>query len=272
MTPLQEWAQYQAAAGMSYNTVRLRIATIRALTHHAGLKDPLHLEPHHAAAFLARNISPWSRLTYWRSIHCWCAFLTEFGHPGDPQLLRGIPRPRTPAGVPRPIDDDTICRLLRLKLSSRAHAYVRLALFASLRVHEIAKIRGEDFDLDNGWLVVTGKGGHTAPIPIHPEIAKLAGSMPEHGFWFVSKASPYESVNPVAVSKTITAALRTVGCTATAHQLRDTSATRMQRQVKDIRLTQSMLRHRSIRSTAKYVGVADDAMQLAVLSLNWDAA
>lgn len=267
MKPLQEWQQYMAASGLSHSTIQLRTATIQALIAHAGVKDPLDLQPHDAAAFLARNIKPWTRVTYWNSIEAWCKFTTEFGHPGE-ALLKGIVRPRTPTGVPRPIDDATIGRLLGLKLSPRARAYVHLALYASLRVHEIAKIRGEDFD-GCGWLMVTGKGGNTAPIPVHPEIAKLAETMPEFGFWFASQGSPFESVSPVAVSKTITAALRSVGSTATAHQLRDTSATKMQRQIKDIRLTQSMLRHRSIRSTAKYAGIADDAMQQAVLCLSW---
>jgi integrase/recombinase XerD len=270
MKPLQEWQQYMAASGLSHNTIQVRTATIQALTSHAGLTDPLDLQPHHAAAFLARHIKPWTRLTYWNSIDAWCRFLQEWGHPCE-ALLKGIVRPRTPAGVPRPIDDTTITRLLALRLSPRARAYIDLALYASLRVHEIAKIRGEDFD-GEGWLMVTGKGGNTAPIPVHPEIARLAETMPEFGFWFPSQSSPFESVNPVAVSKTITAALRSVGSTATAHQLRDTSATKMQRQMKDMRLTQTMLRHRSIRSTAKYAGVADDSMQQAVLCLSWGAA
>jgi len=41
----------------------------------------------------------------------------------------------------------------------------------------------------------------------------------------------------------------------------------MQREVKDIRITQTTLRHRSVNSTMKYTGVADERMQAAVLSL-----
>lgn len=42
--------------------------------------------------------------------------------------------------------------------------------------------------------------------------------------------------------------------------------------VKHIRITQTMLRHRSIRSTQKYAGVSDESMQVAVLALNWGEA
>ena len=82
----------------------------------------------------------------------------------------------------RPINA-TIDRMLSLKLTGRAHAYVRLALYRALRVHEIAKIRAEDFDFESGWLLVTGKGGITKPIPTHSEVAKLGELMPACGYW-----------------------------------------------------------------------------------------
>ena len=93
--------------------------------------------------------------------------------------------------------------------------------------------------------MVAGKGGITKPIPIpiHPEIAKLAARMPAYGWWFPSNQRPGQHVDPRSMSLTITNALRQCGSAATAHQLRNTAATRMQRQSRDIRLTQSMLRH-----------------------------
>jgi len=57
--------------------------------------------------------------------------------------------------------------------------------------------------------------------------------------------------------------------TAAAHQLRDTAANRMQRQVKDIRLTQSMLRHSSIQSTMKYTEASNEELRRAVDALHW---
>jgi integrase/recombinase XerD len=222
----------------------------------------------HDVAILARSIKPWSRLTYWKVLASWSRFLIEFGHRDD-DLMKGVPRPRTPDPIARPLTDETIAQLLQAKLSPRASAYVRLALFAGLRVHEIAKIRGEDFDWSSGWLLVVGKGGRTAPVPIHPELVRLGDHLPEFGFWFPSHSNPGRPVAPTSVTLTIGAALKSIGCNATAHQLRDSCGTRMQRQVKDIRLTQTMLRHRSLRSTQKYTEVANADMQAAVLSLDW---
>lgn len=272
MTVLDQWAEYLTATGASHSTVGTRTRTIKALRNHAEMSDELGLTRQHVIAFLGRPISPWSRLTYYSGIRQWSEFLAEFDHLPGSDLTKGIPRPRTPDPVARPINDDTIARLLAATLSTRAHAYVRLALYEALRVHEIAALEGQHFDFRSGWLMVTGKGGVTAPVPVHPEIAKLADTMPEFGFWFRSPSHIDRHVSPVAVSQTIIGALRSVGSTATAHQLRDTAATRMQRQVKDIRVTQTLLRHRNVQSTQKYCGVSDASMQAAVLALNWDAA
>lgn len=223
-------------------------------------------------SFLARPIAPWSRLTYWNGIRQWCQYLRDFDHIPSCDLLRGIPKPKTPDALPRPIDEATIHQLLSTTLSPRAHAYVRLALFAGLRVHEVAKVRSEDLDLAAGWMTVHGKGGRTAAIPIHPEVADLAEFMPRAGYWFPSSTDAGEPVSPVSVSKTISSALRSVGSSATAHQLRDTAATRLQRQVKDIRLTQALLRHKSVNSTMKYVAVSDAALKAAVDGMHWGAA
>jgi integrase/recombinase XerD len=146
---------------------------------------------------------------------------------------------------------------------------VRLALFQALRCHEIAKIRAEDFDLAAGWLMVSGKGGKTQPIPIDPEIAKLAGRMPEIGFWFSSTTSPLICVQPVSVSTAIANALRLAGSDGSAHMLRDTAATRMQRMVGDIRITQAMLRHSNITSTMKYTQASNAELVNAVNGMTW---
>ena len=272
MTTLEQWHAYMTASGHSHNTAALRVRTIEALLRQAGVKEPVELTRIHVLNFLARPIRPWTRLTYWQGIERLSEFLREFGIDPTSDLTAGIKRPRTPEPVARPVTDDTIAKLLGLRMSPRPYAYVRLALYEALRVHEIAHLRGEDFDHDSGWLMVTGKGGVTAPIPIHPEITRMAEGMPEFGYWFPAPSDPQRPVSAAAVSRTIGNALREVGSPASAHQLRDTAATRMQRQVKDLRVTQAMLRHRNVRSTQKYTKVANDDLAAAVTLLDWSSA
>ncbi|GAB3749978.1 tyrosine-type recombinase/integrase [Microlunatus parietis] len=235
----------------------------------AEVTNPLTLTRMHVLTWLARPRKPWTKVTYWRSLRAFDQWLTEFDL-GDLQLTKGIPRPKIPDPIARPITDEAVNALLKARLSRRAAAYVRLALFQALRVHEIAKIRGEELDLAAGWQTVAGKGGVVKPIPIHPEIEKLAESMPEYGWWFPSPIRTNDHVSAVTVSQTVGNALRSVGCRATAHQLRDTGATRFQRQVKDIRVTQAYLRHKSLASSMKYTEVDNVTLLNGVRALHWN--
>lgn len=268
---IQEWISYMLATGQSAATIKVRTQTVLSLTRGSGNSTPLQLQRRDVLAFLARPIKPWSKVTYWRALRAWDSWLQEFGY-AEISLLKGIPCPRVPQPVARPIDDESICMLLASRLSPRARAYIMLALYEALRVHEVAQIRGEHFDHAARWLTVTGKGGITKPIPIHPEISRLAELYPEQGFWFPSNVDPMHHVHPRAVSQTIGAALLAAGIQATAHQLRDTAATRIQREGRDLRLTQNFLRHASVATTQKYVAVADRDLQAASAAMRWEAA
>jgi integrase/recombinase XerD len=267
-----EWAAFMRATGASAATITVRVKTLQALQRHAGHANPLTLTRRDVLSFLSRDLKAWSKVTYWRSLRAWDGFAREFGYI-DESIIRGIPAPRAPRPVARPITDDDVRALLAAPLSRRSRAYVLLALFEALRIHEIAKIKGQDFDHEAGWLmVVAGKGGVTRPVPIHPQVSELAHSMPEVGFWFISASQPGQPVDARSVGLTIRNAMQSAGVQGTAHQLRDTAATRMQRQVHDIRLTQALLRHSNMSSTAKYVAVSDAALQQAVAGLDWPAA
>lgn len=268
MKVLDAWAEYMLAAGSSPATVETRRRAITSLMGYTDVTDPLKLTRLDVLTWLARPRAQWTKVTYWSSVKAFDEWLREFDF-GHLDLVKGIPRPRTPEPVARPITDDVVNALLAATLPRRAAAYVRLALFEGLRVHEIAKVSGEDLDLDSGWLLVAGKGGITKPIPIHPEIVKVAESMPEFGWWFPARGRTSGHVSAITVSQTIGAALRSVGCRATAHQLRDTAATRMQQKVRDIRITQAFMRHKTLTSTMKYTAVSNTALQAAVDGLGW---
>lgn len=266
---LAQWSQFLTAGGAAPNTVKIRLAAIHALIAHAQVSDPLQLTPQDVVAWLARDIKPHSRVTYFRCIRAWQRWLTSQGHtaPGS-DLLAGLPQARPPSPAARPISDDDVRALLTVQLPPRVRAYVLLALYEALRVHEIAKIQAEDFDLDHGWLTVHGKGDYTALIPVHPRIVELADQMTEVGYWFPNRSGEGH-VTALAVSASIGGALQKIGCRATAHQLRDTAATRMQRDGRDIRVTQAMLRHKSLQSTMKYTAVSDNDLQAAAGRLDW---
>lgn len=271
MRELAEWQDFMTATGASPATIRTRIQTVRTLVSHSGYDSPLKLTRRDVLRFLARPMKPWSKHTYYRCIKAWDTWAQEFDYISD-SILRGIPAPRKPSPVARPISDDEIRLLLAAPLPPRARAYIVLALFAALRVSEVAKVAGEHFDHQAGWLLVCGKGGTTRHVPIHDEVSKLAATQPATGLWFRSPSDPTRPVTALAVSASIKAAMRSLGIRAVPHQLRDTVATALQRQSHDLTLTQSFLRHASPATTTKYIAVSDAALQQAACSLRWDAA
>jgi integrase/recombinase XerD len=268
---IDEWATFMRATGAAVATIKIRTETIECLMRHAGKTDPVMLTRRDVLSYMSRPVKPWTLTTYWRCIRAWDAWAREFGYTAE-SIVRGIPAPRTPQPVARPLTDDQIKALLAAPLSRRARAFVLLGLFEALRAHEIAAIEGQHFDHHAGWLMVTGKGGVTKPVPIHPRVSELATTYPEHGFWFPSVQRPGQHVDPQSVSLTIKNAMAMVGIKGTAHQLRDTMATRMQRSSKDIRLTQALLRHSNVTTTMKYTAVSDTALQQAVSGITWDDA
>lgn len=269
LQPLDDWAAFLRATNAAEETIRLRTLTLRGATARAGKTCPADLDRRDVIRYLARpELQPWSRVTYWRVFSAWDRWAREFGLI-EASIMRGVPRPKVPRPVARPISDRDVSRLLASRLSLRARSYVLLALYAGLRVHEVAKIKGEDLDVAAGWLTVCGKGNVTKPVPLHPEIAALATKYPVSGYWFPSPGHPGEHVDPEWVSQLIRQSMLAVGIDATAHRLRDTAATKLQRTVHDLRVTQTFLRHADISTTQKYVAVADDDMREAVSRLDW---
>jgi integrase/recombinase XerD len=286
MTDLDRWAAWMRAAGRSPQTIKTRLSGIETLCRHAGVTSVTAVTADHITAWLGDCEAPWTRCTYWMTVRCWVRWaLAEGVICADPTAR--LAKPRTPKCVPRPVSDAVIRALLngdisgdktggrtpitaghRVATNSRTRAYVALAALAGLRVHEIAKLRGEDVDLETGWLYVDGKGGTRCAIPLHPQLAAIAKTMPPVDWWFPHNGT---HVSGEWVSTCIRRALRAVGSTATAHQLRHSFGTAVLRSSHDLRVTQELLRHSSPASTAIYTQVADLDKVDAIRALGWSA-
>jgi integrase/recombinase XerD len=279
MSDLDRWEAWMRAAGRSPQTIKTRLSGIETLCRHAGVTSVTAITAEHVTAWLGDCEAPWTRCTYWMTVKCWVTWaLAEGVICADPTAR--LAKPRTPKCVPRPVSDNVITALLANPPNARVRAYVALAALAGLRVHEIAKLRGEDCQLDDaavgssasrsnaGWLYVDGKGGTRAAIPLHPQLASIAATMPPVDWWFPHNGS---HVSGEWVSTCIRRALRAVGSTATAHQLRHSFGTAVLRSSHDLRVTQELLRHSSPASTAIYTQVADLDKVDAIRALGWSA-
>lgn len=252
-TLIDAWTLTMQAQGLSHATITERTRLIRQLARTTGT-DPAALTPHTLTVFLANIDSPVTADAYYSIARAWCTWLVRAGHRDDDPTMR-VPRPRVPPAKPRPITRPQLDTLLATPLRQDTRTKILLASYAGLRIHEIAKLSGQDIDLAGGTLTITGKGGRTDLLPAHPIILDQAASYPRKGHWFPSPTRPGQHVAAKTVGTVIARALRRAGIDATAHQLRHYFATSLLEAGIDSRIVQTLMRHASLATTGRYLGV-----------------
>lgn len=251
--------------GLSQRTITERIRVINQVTAATGA-DPAALTPQAISAWLATLPSATTKSTYYAVLRAWSRWLVQSDHRADDPTAR-VPRPKTPASHPRPVTDAQLDAVLALPLRQDTRAKIILAAWAGMRVHEIAKIKGEDISPVAGTITITGKGGRTDLLPAHQLILQQASNYPRRGLWFPSPKDPAVPVRAKTVSAVISAAFDRADSPATAHQLRHYFATSLLRAGADSRVVQSLMRHESLATTGRYLAVNVDQQRAALSGL-----
>lgn len=251
--------------GLSARTITERIRVINQVTTATGT-DPAALTPHTISTWLATLPSAATKSTYYAVLRAWCKWLLQSDHRSDDPTTR-VPRPKTPAGHPRPVTDAQLDAVLALPLRQDTRTKIILGAWAGMRVHEIAKIKGEDISPVAGTITITGKGGRTDTLPAHQLILQQASHYPRRGLWFPSPKDPAVPVRAKTVSAVISQAFDRADAPATAHQLRHYFATSLLRAGTDSRVVQSLMRHESLATTGRYLAVNVDQQRAALSGL-----
>lgn len=254
------WATWQYAQSLSVRTVTERAWTVRRMAEWCGVAPELAtLE--HIVRWLAEGADSdegWSartRWTYHSTLRAWFSWLQTQGHRVDNPMIH-IPSPRRPKSEPRPVTDEELGRILRVRMWKRTRAMALLATLQGLRVHEIAKVKGEHFDLIARTMIVHGKGNVTKVLPLHPLVIEIAYQMPRKGYWFPSKNSGH--VRRESVSHTLGQVFTRAGVQGAGHRLRHWYCTALLEAGVDLRTTQELARHASIQSTQIYTQVKNE--------------
>lgn len=262
---LSEWAAWQNAQGLAQRTITERAATMRFLFTSSDT-TPATLTARQIIAFCGREgLMPASKASYHATIRAFCAWMVRIEmRADDPSTM--TPRPKRPRARPRPLTRLDVHRVYLAANRRRTRAYIALAVLAGLRVHEIAKFHGFDVNAEHGSLTVTGKGGVTELIPLHPDLADLARKMPRDGYWFPAYNGA-EHVGRSAVHEAISGAMHRAGVRATPHQLRHSYGTELLRGGANLRTVQELLRHASIETTQRYTDTEWTAKMTAIHTL-----
>lgn len=251
--------------GLSARTITERIRVINQVTIATGA-DPAALTPQAISAWLATLPSAATRSAYYAVLRAWSKWLVQSEHRADEPITR-VPRPKTPASHPRPVTDAQLNAVLALPLRQDTRTKIILAAYAGMRVHEIAKIRGEDISPVAETITITGKGGRIDTLPAHQLILQQAKLYPRRGLWFPSPKDPSMPVRAKTVSRVISQAFDRADAPATAHQIRHYFATSLLRVGTDSRVVQSLMRHESLATTGRYLAVDADQQRAALSAL-----
>lgn len=269
---LKRWRSWQQARGHSAeHTIGARL---RRVEHFAAVVgDPVTATTDDVVDYLASlDVGRSTLATYYSHLRAWFKFLVATDVRADDPSAR-VPAPRVPRRKPRGLTDEQLCRLLDTRMHRRTRMMVLLAAFQGLRVHEIAKIRGEDVDLAAMQLRVEGKGGTDYTLPLHPVVAAAVlddtvGNFPRRGWWFTThNGNSRTSAGPIlarSVSNILSKSMDRAGIDGGPHRLRHTYATRLVGHGVNIRVVQELLRHASLQTTQIYTGVTFDQQKDAL--------
>lgn len=259
---LQRWKTAMIAQSLRPRTISERIRVVMSIGKMSG-RAPETLSTDNILAWLASKNIAITRWSYFIHLHLFFRWLCLIGRRSDDPLA-AVPAPRRPTYTPRPVTQSYLDYVLARPLRYRSRVMILLAGYAGLRVHEIAKVHGRDYDPVVGFLAIGGKGGHLAVVPLHPDIRNVVQDMPRIDWWFPSPAHNGHIASR-SVSSTIKQCFKRHGISMTAHQLRHSFGTGLVEAGVDIRVAQTLMRLQSISSTVLYVRVSQE-QQLDALS------
>lgn len=260
------WTLDMRAQSLSERTIKERVRIVRQFTAAFAISSN-QPSPESITTFLAQShLKPASRDTYYRALRAWFTWQQK------QQFINASPmeqvgRPRIPPSSPRPAPLVHVDRVLSSGIRTATRMKILLATWAGLRVHEIARFKGEHLDLPNETMTVSGKGGRIDTLPVHSIILDEAKFFPDHGYWFPSPVHPDQPIRPDSVSTAISHAFARIDTDITAHQLRHTFATELLYQGVDVRIVQTLMRHESLSTTARYTFVNMQQQRTAIDTL-----
>ena len=256
---LDAWVRHLQAAGSAPTTVRLRRSHVRRALAWIGRPVAEVTEADLEAFMAAHEWAAETRKGMRSSLRAFFAWAEQAGHI-DIDPARRLPSVTVPQGAPHPAPTDVLTAALAAS-PRRTRLMLMLAAYAGLRRAEIATLHSRDIVGD--LLRITGKGGRTRIVPMHPELAEaLAGAS---GWIFPGEDRGH--LSPDRVGRIMSDALGGPRSGWTAHTLRHRFATRAYAGDRDILSVQQLLGHSSVATTQRYTQPPDDALRKAVMSV-----
>lgn len=217
------------------------------------------------------------------SLRSFFRFLTQT-HKLKNDLADSVPKVagRRQTNFPETLAADEMQKLLlscdRTCISGlRDYAILMLLIYLGLRACEIVNLTLDDLDWTNGEIIIRGKGSTITRLPINRDLTAALGcylqlrpTCSSRSFFIVVNRSLKGFQSHCSISRIVRVALKRAGLNPTqkgSHLLRHSFATQLLRQGATLQEIGSILRHKSIATTAIYARVDFD--KLRSIALPW---
>lgn len=188
--------------------------------------------------------------------------------------LSTLPRYLPAAEVERVLE----CCDRRTSIGRRNHAILLLLARLGVRAGEVVGLNLDDIDWSSGQILIRGKGGKSAPLPLAADVGAAMAAYLRHDRprsatrrVFIRHRAPLVGLgNSSTISSLVRRALKHAGIESAhtgAHVLRHSLATSLLRQGGSLDEIGELLRHQSPNTTAIYAKV--DVTALHALALPW---
>jgi integrase/recombinase XerD len=184
-----------------------------------------------------------------------------------PDMVPHLPYPRLKRRHPVVLSPEEVGRLLRA-IRNLKHRTVAMVLYgAGLRISEALAIQLRDVDSDRMVLTVRhGKGDQDRQVALSPVLLQALRAYwraYRPPIWLFPGETPDRPLGPATIQRALKAARSRAGIAkpATPHTLRHSYATHLMEGGTDLRVIQTLLGHRSLRTTAIYTHVATERVR-----------
>ena len=253
------FAEYQRSGNRSKRTIGVRASILRSFARRQET-TLIDATVFHLRREVGReDIAASTRATTRGVFLALYGFLHAEGLRPDNPALR-LPVVKVPPAKPRPYTQEQIDALLNSGAYWRTRVMILLGHYQGLRAEEIARVHRDDFDMVALTQKVFGKGARTDYLPLHPVIAELVPLMGD-GYWFPARGGREGHIRGGSVSDLLHDARERAGIVdkaLTGHSLRHSFGTELVRRGANIRAVQELMRHASLKTTARYTEVLDE--------------
>jgi site-specific recombinase XerD len=204
----------------------------------------------------------------WSTINLLISALNTFymGTLGQPQKMKPISRPKKDSKIPHILSPEEVTRLL-MAVRNLKHRTLLMTIYAGgLRISEACNLKTTDIDSARMRIIVRNAKGHKdREVLLSKKLLKhlrvYYQKYRPDGFLFPGrdKGRPYSQTSTRVIFRR---AVNNAGLTkkATTHTLRHSYATHLMESGIDIRIVQSQLGHKSLRTTMQYCHLTDKSM------------